>query len=491
MRHGSKYLFTLTIFLAGLLSLSAQVQVQQADVVQAGINLRLANASVLQYVAVPAHAAGTFVVRFDGTCRSDSGDRIILAASHDRSWTVNDGNVPIQTPNNITHTRSFSHTRTYTVPAGTDTFFALGQNSIETGGSGVATVYGSLTVEFWPAIGPAVPSSDFVWHGDLSGPTQRIDTILVPAAPAGKVLLHVDGHSDSDPGDRLVVTANNSPSWLVGAGCVSIMTYNSAQRNNPYTHSRVRSVSGNPNTFYVMGDNVVNQGGSGIADMYGNLSAEFFPSGGAATLDNTEMSYQGLHVRAATLALDSITITPAAAGYALVIFDGTVTSTTGDAIRLAASNDGNWYPNAGNATVSARYSTNTLNIFSHSRLYPVTAGAHTFYGVAQNTGDTAGTGIIYIDATLVVKYYPAVGVGIEDLTAINMFDIYPNPAAGYLIVYNAATHIDQSIILYDLSGRAVLTQSATSAETRIDISSLPAGMYIVRMGDHVRKLVKQ
>lgn len=490
MKHTLKHLFVAALLLTGMDRASAQVQVRQADISLTGVNLRLADPLVLQFLPFASHGAGTFVVRFDGTCYADSGDRMVMAASHDRHYGANDGNVGVEVANAATQSRSFSHTRIYTLPAGTDTFFAVGQNWVDENGSGMGSIYGSLTVEFWPATGPAVGSSDMIWSGNLSGPQQRMDSIVVPAAPSGKVFLHMDGQAVSDPGDRIVATANNAPSWLVGAGSVAFMAYSSAQTISPFTHSRVRNVSANPNKFYAMGANVVDQSGSGNASFYGNLSAEFFPTAGTATVDQAEISYQGLNVRAGAVALDSITINAAAAGYALVIFDGYITSTAGDDIVLAASDDAHWHTNAGNVTVQALSHSNPFNVFSHSRLYPVTAGSHTFYAVAQNAVSTAGTGIMNIDANLTVKYFAAAGVGVEEVDGSIAFDVYPNPAAGYMIVHSSAT-TDQAVMLQDLSGRTVLTQHLSGSETRVDISGLPAGMYLVRLGDHVRKLVKE
>lgn len=490
MKHSLKRYVLTGCLMAGMASLSAQVQVQQADVIVSNTNLRQTNAVVLQQVAFPLHPAGTFVVRFDGTCYADSGDRMVMAASHTRDWYANDGNVSIEVANPSTESRSFSHTRIYTLAAGTDTFFAVGQNYVRTSGSGIASVYGSLTVEFWPATGTAVGSSDFQWSGNLSGPQQRMDTLAVSNTPSGQVFIHVDGQAGSDPGDRIVCTANDAPSWLVGAGSVAFMSYTASQNTNPYTHSRVRNVSAGAHTYYAMGANVVDVSGSGNATFYGNLSAEFFPSGGSAMIDHTEMSMQGVNVRTGPVALDSITITAATAGYALILFDGYITSSPGDRITLAASDTRGWTPNAGNATVSALSSANRFNVFSHSRLYPVSAGTHTYYAVAENYIGTGGTGTINIDATLIVKYYPAAGVGIGEPVPDIALSIYPNPAGGYVMVHHDAG-MPENIRLLDISGRTVLSQLSYAADTRIDITSLPAGVYMVRIGDQVRKLVKE
>ena len=99
------------------------------------------------------------VVHFDGICIADVGDRIVLAASNTPGWLPNDGNVNIEVVDNDVNRASFSHTRVYDVTAGSHDFYAVAQNYVEMDGSGIASIYASLTVEFFPEIINDVQSS--------------------------------------------------------------------------------------------------------------------------------------------------------------------------------------------------------------------------------------------------------------------------------------------------------------------------------------------
>lgn len=98
-------------------------------------------------VSVTAPADGYVLVQFDGRAFVDNGDRIVLAASNTVGWTSNDGATNVRNPN----APNFSHSRVYEVTAGTHTFHAVGQRFIDTAGSGIASVYGSLTAQYFPA----------------------------------------------------------------------------------------------------------------------------------------------------------------------------------------------------------------------------------------------------------------------------------------------------------------------------------------------------
>jgi len=63
-------------------------------------------------------------------------------------------------------------------------------------------------------------------------------------------------------------------------------------------------------------------------------------------------------------------------------------------------------------------------------------------------------------------------------------DIYPNPAANFFIIYNYKATNSQ-ISLYDISGRRIKNIKSNEATTRINVSGLPNGVYVltIKKGD--------
>ncbi|MBK6524337.1 MAG: hypothetical protein IPG07_01590 [Crocinitomicaceae bacterium] len=90
-----------------------------------------------------------------------------------------------------------------------------------------------------------------------------------------------------------------------------------------------------------------------------------------------------------------------------------------------------WGSNDGNVSVEAENADLDRNSFSHTRVYDIAAGSHTFYAVAQNYVETDGTGIASIYGSLTVTFISNGTAGIEE-TSGNEIIIYPNPAT-YLI----------------------------------------------------------
>ena len=92
-----------------------------------------------------------------------------------------------------------------------------------------------------------------------------------------------------------------------------------------------------------------------------------------------------------------------------------------------------------------------------------------------------------------VPYAPpaaAVQLSASAARAAASWQIYPNPAHGQLTVEGQTEY---AVTLYDLSGREVLRQARLAGTTQLDISALPAGLYVVSVrageGEVIRKRV--
>jgi hypothetical protein len=125
----------------------------------------------------------------------------------------------------------------------------------------------------------------------------------------------------------------------------------------------------------------------------------------------------------------------------------------------------------------------------------------TYYHRMENYGiiycATYGSGI-YMDTT----YYTYLGTdpGRVNPVAANELNIYPNPSTGNVnISYKLASADNVSVIVYDLTGKTVLSQSfgrrqAGKHTENIELSAIPTGTFLVRLtysnGNAYGKLMK-
>lgn len=483
------FLTALLVIYSGTTYASTDPIVAQTSIQSSNVNLR-GSAFTLGSLVINAPSSGKVLLRFDGFCISDSLDRIILAASQTHDWNVDNDNIGFQ--NGITsNRRSFSHSRIYTVSAGMDSFFAVAQNYVDIGGSGIASIYGSLTAEFFPDGGSAeiLDQPSVRYSGNLRGSVVVFDSVQFSATSAGMIISHFDGATHSSPGDRIILATNTIPDWGVDDGNVLTQAVNSQNAFVPFSHTRGYTASVGTNTLYAVGQNYVQTAGTGTGYVYGNLSAEYFPASGPVIADMHGISTGTLNLRPAPVVVDSITIVAPSAGKVLVQFDGMVIGDPGDRIILAASDTRTWGTNDGSVGVMVNSPSNDYASFSHSRLYPVSAGSKTFYSVAQNYVNVAGSGMADIYGSMVVKYFPDATTGINDLNGANVLSIYPNPAMDKL--YIQTTDNKALIELTDINGRLIISQLANADISVLDISTLDAGIYMVHANGVTRKLVKQ
>jgi len=91
---------------------------------------------------------------------------------------------------------------------------------------------------------------------------------------------------------------------------------------------------------------------------------------------------------------------------------------------------------------------------------------------------------------------PDVSQGIVDNPYIQApFSVYPNPATDQLVVENPGYPGQETrISIFNVQGKLYLEQPVTEVKTRLDISRLPAGVYLVelsgRNGTEVKKILK-
>jgi hypothetical protein len=236
------------------------------------------------------------------------------------------------------------------------------------------------------------------------------------------------------------------------------------------------------NEFYAVGQNYVETEGSGIASVYGSLSIIYFPNNTSFVMAHEGIAQANINVRGAPVVLSTIDINPQVSGKAVVTFNGRCISTAGDRIVLAASDDEFWGANSGSTAVEAIDTDLNTNNFSHTMIYDVEAGAHSFNAIAQNYVEMDGSGIVSIYGSLNVEFYPIGNVGIETpKSQLAEKLVRPNPASGEIQI-NLSPFLNEKVNIDIISflGRNVFQlETKGGGSLEVDISAIPAGTYIV------------
>lgn len=71
------------------------------------------------------------------------------------------------------------------------------------------------------------------------------------------------------------------------------------------------------------------------------------------------------------------------------------------------------------------------------------------------------------------------------------FSIYPNPGSDFINIEMKSACLGASIEIYNSAGILVMKQEANDRLMRLDISTLSNGMYVIKIGEAAKKIVKQ
>ncbi len=119
-----------------------------------------------------------------------------------------------------------------------------------------------------------------------------------------------------------------------------------------------------------------------------------------------------------------------------------------------------------------------------------TDGALTLRFYANGTGEAAGW-TAAISCTTSAPFMPGstrIGEAAPAAIVMQGLNLAPNPARGQVTVKTIGLE-GKPITVYSTIGKQVLAQAMPSAEAVLDLRSLPTGIYLVRCGSHVARLV--
>ncbi len=80
--------------------------------------------------------------------------------------------------------------------------------------------------------------------------------------------------------------------------------------------------------------------------------------------------------------------------------------------------------------------------------------------------------------------------GINSVSKNNSIKIYPNPAND-LVHISRSVNANEVLNVYNALGEVVITKELTKENESLSISTLPNGFYFFKVGDSVKKVVKQ
>jgi ligand-binding sensor domain-containing protein len=139
--------------------------------------------------------------------------------------------------------------------------------------------------------------------------------------------------------------------------------------------------------------------------------------------------------------------------------------------------------------------------------YLVTVGGVSYYsngvwGQYEESDGLAGPNVrrlavdadndIWVTTSTGITEISNISIGIAERASTGGFNLFPNPASAYVEVVREGSLTGTVMMeVRDAAGRLVSATNTTADRIRLDVSAMEAGVYSVRIGDRVQKLLVQ
>ena len=136
----------------------------------------------------------------------------------------------------------------------------------------------------------------------------------------------------------------------------------------------------------------------------------------------------------------------------------------------------------GCTTLTTTTPDNTTTTFSGTAtLYALAKGGTLFVGWDDGNLENPRIVTVSSDTTFTANFATCNGAGIQDVRAASSLKVYPNPTANTLHVEMEREVNNGTLTLFDLNGKAALSQPINGRSAQMNMSMLNTGNYILRL----------
>ena len=477
------------LFLSFYISTSAfsQKMIWNIPIHHNDIQLRLPKSTVLGKLDADIPSAGKVLVHFDGYITSSPGDRIIVAASNFDNWDTNERSLGLYVNNADNNSQSFSHQRVYNIEAGKHSFYAIGHNYVDTLGTGIASIHGTLTVEYFPSVSD---SSIFNGRGFIKYPlilntdAQTITTEKVEIPSKGKVLVTAVSSVYSLSNNEIEMALNNSEIWPENdfTSIINIVNTYATRYSNI---SKIFDVEPGSHEFFILARKNKGDFTNPNNAFYTNMSVHFFPDEddnnifGVDRMDSEKINFN------TPLSLLSKTIFEAPhSGQVILNASGTLNVDNEKTVLFKITDQPVTEISDPDLKVQKLHTDHGDEYFSATKVFQVEKGLNEFYfyGAYDNSPSTFNEGTVSGNFTFKYMSDPKVSSVNQEESNKTVYSFFPNPTSDHLYINNNGSSLDKpfDIFIYDLNGN-IVKKNINSYIESIEMSDLPDGVYVLKL----------
>lgn len=275
---------------------------------------------------------------------------------------------------------------------------------------------------------------------------------------------------------NLLASGATTYSWSTGATSAGISvtpsvssSYSVTGTSGSCSNMKVANITVNPNPTVAVTSATICSGNSTNLVATGASTYSWSTGGTGSSISVSPTSNTAYTVTGYNGSCSDSKVTNVTVNTTPTVTVNSSTICTGGSATLTASGAGSYTFNPGNITGSA---------------IAVSPTVTTTYTVTGLNGNCSGTAISNVVVNL------CTGVQEIPATVADQLNVFPNPATDHLVVINTVASGMITINIYDIAGKLVKSNETDFTRSKIDISHLSNGMYMVEIMNAEKRIYR-
>ncbi|MBK8622281.1 MAG: T9SS type A sorting domain-containing protein [Saprospiraceae bacterium] len=463
-----------------VLTTSGQRMMWQYDFEVRAVYVRTDTSCQMLKKTIQIPSSGYVIARIEGLCEVSKNDVITMGVSNYNQWSANFGNVGCVSFDSIYTQHHFQHTMVYKVDKNDHTFYALAQNWTDRNGTGFFSAKGQMFLEFIPDE-KEEPMVFFrrinLYPIVLNDTVKTLQTLQVSLQKPGKVLLSADGRLYSNPNNEIEISILSSDFSTLRKADSYHVHHKKLNILSMYT---TLDLPAGDHTFILAATKTKGNQTTSNNAYYGTFYATIFPEDNQDVFTKS-VSFEGVANQYDDENLFSeLSMDIPSKGTVYVLTTGQVDIRLNDQFDIRVKADNNNFTEEFSASCQTTHIAEEIAYFNRKQIFEVEAGKFDVALYGQMTGNTGNSLPSDIKGDVVITFVadPVISSVKEasEQTALRNV-VYPNPVTNQLYIRNPdGLNVDE-LIVKDTRGRVLFNLNQTAEG--LDVSSLPAGMYIL------------
>lgn len=469
-----KFIWIICLVLLTNSQLFSQIQVVREDFEHNALYLRTPEPVVLDSIDMDLPKPGKVWLKLEGTAKISVGDVITLGTHYYPIWQTNDGNTNVYALDSAHLQSGFGINRTFDLPKGKSTFYAVAQNWTDKKGDGYADVKGKLTVMYEPEDneGKNFEGSGFYVYPNAIGDTPKVmHEIDVTPLSDSLVCIYYESKHYGVNGDQIVFDIN-ADSTHFGVELNPVMGFTSVRQGRFYTFQKCFTSEDIDSSIFIMGKKLAGNFNTKENGIYSNYMINYHVN----SIENFEGRLSSESRDLAAFSFDA-----QAKGKLLIRTSGYFKSDGASRVELDLTTNPNEEVKGSGLTTQSVNEAYVSEFFSFTYLADVDQGSNSFYLAGRALG---GPDSVLLNGNVTFQFIPEAIVSstLKDLKPKVEASIFPNPGEEMIHISLGESRYTGkvNVSVFDTQGRLFIQTSLDYPyENAIDAAPLVSGLYHV------------